>query len=305
MQSWTRPPFLPCPAVRTPSALRHGDPSISGRRRRGRPRTIYVCGITPYDATHLGHAATYLAFDLVQRVWLDNGHRVHYVQNITDIDDPLLERADRDGDRLAGPGGREIQLFREDMTALRVLPPEDYIGAVEAMDEVSAAVQRLLDAAPPTGSTTRSIPDVYFDIAAAPKFGYESRYDLATMLQLSAERGGDPDRAGQAESARPAALADASGGRAVLGVAGRAGSARLAHRMRGDRRQPARPDHRRTGRRQRSDLSAPRMFGGAHRGADRRRAVRPALQPCRDDLARGREDVEVPRQSGLRLQAAG
>ena len=59
--------------------------------------TMYVCGITPYDATHLGHAATYLAFDLVQRVWRDNGHRVHYVQNVTDVDDPLFERAARDG----------------------------------------------------------------------------------------------------------------------------------------------------------------------------------------------------------------
>ncbi len=106
---------------------------------------MYVCGITPYDATHLGHAATYIAFDLVQRVWLDNGHRVHFVQNITDIDDPLLERAARDGIDWRDLAAREIQLFREDMTALRVLPPQDYIGAVEAMDEVSAAVQTLLD----------------------------------------------------------------------------------------------------------------------------------------------------------------
>ena len=60
--------------------------------------TIYVCGITPYDATHLGHAATYLTFDLINRIWSDNGHRVHYVQNVTDVDDPLFERAERDGD---------------------------------------------------------------------------------------------------------------------------------------------------------------------------------------------------------------
>ena len=58
---------------------------------------MYVCGITPYDATHLGHAATYLTFDLIYRVWLDSGHGVHYVQNITDVDDPLFERAARDG----------------------------------------------------------------------------------------------------------------------------------------------------------------------------------------------------------------
>ncbi|MDK6657922.1 cysteine--tRNA ligase, partial [Escherichia coli] len=58
---------------------------------------MYVCGITPYDATHLGHAATYLTFDLIYRQLLDNGHSVHYVQNITDVDDPLFERAERDG----------------------------------------------------------------------------------------------------------------------------------------------------------------------------------------------------------------
>ena len=61
----------------------------------GHTARMYVCGITPYDATHLGHAATYLAFDLVQRLWLDAGHEVHYVQNVTDVDDPLLERAAR------------------------------------------------------------------------------------------------------------------------------------------------------------------------------------------------------------------
>ena len=54
---------------------------------------MYVCGITPYDATHIGHAATYITFDLVHRAWLDAGHDVHYVQNVTDVDDPLLERA--------------------------------------------------------------------------------------------------------------------------------------------------------------------------------------------------------------------
>ena len=97
MQSWTRPPVPAIPG--TPSPLRLYDTSAAAIEPSspGELATIYVCGITPYDATHLGHAATYLAFDLVQRVWLDNGHRVHFVQNITDIDDPLLERAARDG----------------------------------------------------------------------------------------------------------------------------------------------------------------------------------------------------------------
>ncbi len=59
---------------------------------------MYVCGITPYDATHLGHGVTFLTFDLIHRMWLDAGHEVDYVQNVTDVDDPLLERAERDGE---------------------------------------------------------------------------------------------------------------------------------------------------------------------------------------------------------------
>ena len=197
MQSWTRPPVPSLPG--TSSQLRLHDTASASVRATGPGElaTIYVCGITPYDATHLGHAATYIAFDLVQRVWLDSGHRVHFVQNITDVDDPLLERAERDGIDWRELAAMEIQLFREDMTALRVLPPQDYIGAVEAMDEVSAAVATLLTAGAAYRVNDDAHPDIYFDIAAAPKFGYESRYDLATMLRLAAERGGDPERPGK------------------------------------------------------------------------------------------------------------
>ena len=131
---------------------------------------MYVCGITPYDATHLGHAATYLAFDLVQRVWRDSGHRVHYVQNVTDVDDPLLERAAHTGENWMELAGREIALFREDMTALRVLPPDDYIGAVEAVEEITAAISSLLE----SGAAYHVGGDVYFSIDASGHFGYES-----------------------------------------------------------------------------------------------------------------------------------
>ena len=86
----------------TAAPARHGHRPGPADRARARRATMYVCGITPYDATHLGHAATYLAFDLVNRVWRDPGHDVHYVQNVTDIDDPLLERAARDRRRLGG-----------------------------------------------------------------------------------------------------------------------------------------------------------------------------------------------------------
>src|SRR6195952_3200349 len=106
---------------------------------------MYVCGITPYDATHLGHAATYLAFDLIQRVWRDSGHAVHYVQNVTDVDDPLLERAAHTGESWVELAAREIELFRDDMTALRVLPPDQYVGAVESVPDITIAIQQLLD----------------------------------------------------------------------------------------------------------------------------------------------------------------
>src|SRR4051812_33684633 len=159
--------------------------------------TMYVCGITPYDATHLGHAATYLAFDLVNRVWRDLGHDVHYVQNVTDIDDPLLERAARDQDDWVVLGMRETALFREDMAALRVLPPRHYIGAVEAMGEMTELVGKLLAAGAAYRVEDPEFPDVYFDSTVTGQFGYVSNYDEATMLRLSAERGGDPDRPGK------------------------------------------------------------------------------------------------------------
>jgi L-cysteine:1D-myo-inositol 2-amino-2-deoxy-alpha-D-glucopyranoside ligase len=163
---------------------------------------MYVCGITPYDATHLGHAATYLAFDLVNRVWRDAGHAVHYVQNVTDIDDPLLERADRDHEDWMVLGMRETALFREDMTALRVLPPEDYVGAVESIPRIVAHIETLLDEGL-AYVLDDGTGDIYHDVAQAPGFGRESGYDDATMLGFFAERGGDPDRAGKRQPLDP------------------------------------------------------------------------------------------------------
>jgi L-cysteine:1D-myo-inositol 2-amino-2-deoxy-alpha-D-glucopyranoside ligase len=167
-----------------------------------RTARMYVCGITPYDATHLGHAATYLAFDLINRVWRDSGHAVHYVQNVTDIDDPLLERAERDGEDWVVLAMRETALFREDMTALRILPPDDYIGAVESIPRIVGHVEELLDAGL-AYVLDDGTGDIYHDVAQAPGFGGESGYDDATMLRLSAQRGGDPDRAGKRQPLDP------------------------------------------------------------------------------------------------------
>ena len=104
---------------------------------------MYVCGITPYDATHLGHAATYLAFDLLNRSWRDAGAKVHYVQNVTDVDDPLLDRATATGERWQDLAAREIALFHDDMAALRVLPPARYVGVVESIPLVVSLIERL------------------------------------------------------------------------------------------------------------------------------------------------------------------
>jgi L-cysteine:1D-myo-inositol 2-amino-2-deoxy-alpha-D-glucopyranoside ligase len=165
----------------------------------GQTATMYVCGITPYDATHLGHAATYLAFDLIYRLWLDSGHGVHYVQNVTDVDDPLFERANRDGLDWRELGDRQTQLFREDMTALRVLPPHDYVAATEAIAEVVELVEKLLASGAAYVVDDAEYPDVYFRADATPQFGYESGYDRDTMLRLFGERGGDPDRPGKGD----------------------------------------------------------------------------------------------------------
>src|SRR6195952_5780857 len=143
MRSWSSVEVPHVPG--TPPPLRLFDTS-SGEIRPTTPGPsgagMYVCGITPYDATHIGHAATYLAFDLLNRAWRDAGHDVHYVQNVTDVDDPLLERATATGVDWAELAEQETELFREDMAALRVLAPDDYMGAVESIPTIVDLIAR-------------------------------------------------------------------------------------------------------------------------------------------------------------------
>ena len=173
--------------------------------------TLYACGITPYDATHMGHAATYTAWDLLVRAWLDarpetpaasetqGRYTVVYVQNVTDVDDPLLERAERDGEDWRELARRETQRYREDMEALRVLPPTHLIGAVEALPVIERFTARMAD----RGALYNVDEDVYFARSADPGFGSLSGpgtacgYGPAEMAELAAERGGDPDRPGK------------------------------------------------------------------------------------------------------------
>ena len=154
---------------------------------------MYVCGITPYDATHMGHAFTYVTFDLINRFWRDAGHDVHYVQNVTDIDDPLLERAVATGQDWRTIADRETALFREDMEALNVLPPRDYIGAVESIPSVARYVQELQE----RGAVYAVDDDLYFRVRQDPGFGSLSRASREVMEAVFAERGGDPQRPGK------------------------------------------------------------------------------------------------------------
>jgi L-cysteine:1D-myo-inositol 2-amino-2-deoxy-alpha-D-glucopyranoside ligase len=154
---------------------------------------MYVCGITPYDSTHLGHAATYLSFDLINRYLRATGSKVLYVQNITDIDDPLLERANRDGVNWQDLAQSQIDLFRSDMTTLHVIPPENYIGAVEAIPLVTKKIEELKSADAIYGVNE----DLYFRVHSDPDFGTRSHLSKEESLKIFAERGGDPDRAGK------------------------------------------------------------------------------------------------------------
>lgn len=154
---------------------------------------MYVCGITPYDATHLGHAATYLTFDLINRYLRATGARVDFVENITDIDDPLLERADRDGVSWQELAKSQIDLFRGDMSDLHIIPPKSYVGVVEAMDLVVDAVQKLVDS-----ETTYMVDsDLYFRVRSDSEFGERSHLPHDEMLAIFAARGGDPKRVGK------------------------------------------------------------------------------------------------------------
>jgi L-cysteine:1D-myo-inositol 2-amino-2-deoxy-alpha-D-glucopyranoside ligase len=194
MRAWPAPDVPPVP-VRGPQ-VRVAD-SATGELVELVPADgtarMYVCGITPYDATHMGHAATYVAFDLLNRAWRSAGHAVRYVQNVTDVDDPLLERAVETGQDWTELAERETELFRTDMAALRVLPPDAYIGAVESIQLVVGMIERLRE----SGAVYEVDGDLYFSVTGDPTFGSVSGWDREQMLSIFGERGGDPDRPGK------------------------------------------------------------------------------------------------------------
>jgi L-cysteine:1D-myo-inositol 2-amino-2-deoxy-alpha-D-glucopyranoside ligase len=193
MRAWPFPEIPSLPRQGPPVAVHDTSTGALVTATPDGPARMYVCGITPYDATHIGHAATYVGFDLLNRAWRNAGHDVTYVQNVTDVDDPLLERATKVHVDWVELAERETELFRQDMTALRVLPPAHYVGAVESIPLVLELIGRL----EAVGAIYQVETDLYFSVAADPAFGEESTYDRATMLEIFPERGGDPDREGK------------------------------------------------------------------------------------------------------------
>ena len=195
MRSWPEVyiPLLPS-RFKTPAlSLFNSSAQLIQEVPRQSVYRIYVCGITPYDATHLGHAATYLIFDIAIRYLKETGSTVRYVQNATDIDDPLLERADRDHVDWQQLAQSQIDLFRGDMSDLHIIPPDHYIGVVEAMPLIIGAVKKLDG----KKSTYLVDGDKYFRVHSDAHFGQRSHLTKESALRIFAERGGDPEKKGK------------------------------------------------------------------------------------------------------------
>ena len=160
---------------------------------------MYVCGITPYDATHLGHAATYLTFDLINRYLISAGSNVTFSENITDIDDPLFERAIKVGTHWSALATDQITLFTSDMAELRVLPPHSYRGVVESMDIIIDYVETLKN----RGLTYSLQDDVYLDLSQCPSFFENLPLPREEAIRIFGERGGDPFREGKRQALDP------------------------------------------------------------------------------------------------------
>ena len=151
--------------------------------------TIYACGITPYDAEHIGHAATYLAYDVLQRRLLDSGRRCRVVRNVTDVDDDILKRARELGVFYLDLAAEEMARFDANMASLNLIPVESEPRATGAIPDILTFVDRLLE----QGQAYQAQGAVYFDVSTAKGFGDLSGFDRDEMLSLAAEHGGRPD----------------------------------------------------------------------------------------------------------------
>ncbi len=167
----------------------HPFEPIPGRDRVG----LYVCGVTPYDTGHLGHAFTYVSFDVLHRYLEYLGHDVAYVQNLTDVDDDMLRKARETGEDYLALGNRWVTTFLTEMAALNWLPPAELPRATQHVPEMIALIERLIDA----GHAYVADGYVYFSVASDPAFGEVSHTPRDEMLAIANERGNVPDMPGK------------------------------------------------------------------------------------------------------------
>ena len=172
-----------------PPLVLSGPPAGEAPLELGGRVTLYVCGITPYDAAHLGHAFTYSAFDTLVRFLRSRGHEVIYCQNVTDVDDDVLRRAARNGEDYLELGRRETAAFLRDMDALNIARPTYFPKATEEIPAMIELATRLAAA----GNAYEVDGTLLFDVTTFPRFGDLSGLDEAEQRELLAERGGDPD----------------------------------------------------------------------------------------------------------------
>src|SRR3954451_21442749 len=153
------------------------------------PVTMYVCGVTPYDTTHLGHARTYMVFDVLQRYLRHLGMSVRYVQNVTDVDDPLIERANSLGISMQELAAKYVDIFLADLADLNILMPDVYPRATEEIPGMIATIESLIaqDMAYARNGS------VYFRATRFPDFGAMSRLDRKQMLEADRNTGESPD----------------------------------------------------------------------------------------------------------------
>lgn len=190
MNPWPKPHIAPLSGLSFPNLKLMNSKKVMTTIEPATPFKIYVCGITPYDATHLGHAATYVAFDLINRYQHLAGNRLDFVENITDIDDPLLVRAKRDSIDWKFLAENQINLFLTDMTALRVIPPSNLVTVTSSMKIIEDFIT-LLDQ---RGFLYQIENDHYFSVE---RFLEDMPLSSDEAIKIFSERGGDPERAGK------------------------------------------------------------------------------------------------------------
>jgi L-cysteine:1D-myo-inositol 2-amino-2-deoxy-alpha-D-glucopyranoside ligase len=190
MNPWPKPHIAPLSGLSFPNLKLMNSKKVMTTIEPATPFKIYVCGITPYDATHLGHAATYVAFDLINRYQHLAGNRLDFVENITDIDDPLLVRAKRDSIDWKVLAENQIDLFLTDMTALRVIPPSNLVTVTSSMKIIEDFIT-LLDQ---RGFLYQIENDHYFSVE---RFLEDMPLSSDEAIKIFSERGGDPERAGK------------------------------------------------------------------------------------------------------------